>query len=236
MNTAAHSLAEAPPPAPADAPISQHQQQQQQQQQPPTPSDSSSATPLPSISSPTAPSTISLPSALSNQQPLPQSLDEPPPPLRQSSPTSPAHYTFEPPPHHHHHQHSHHHLHPSSPPLRKDTCSSISTQGTTATSASTETTNTSYSADTSPNLHQSIFSVKDGSDVSNSRRTSRRRTGPLSQESRERAALIRKLGACNDCRRRRVAVSFPTGLKLLKYDLHTNTAFSRPSATQVTIT
>ncbi|PTB74028.1 hypothetical protein M440DRAFT_1404237 [Trichoderma longibrachiatum ATCC 18648] len=51
----------------------------------------------------------------------------------------------------------------------------------------------------------SIFSLKDGSDVSNSRRTSRRRTGPLSQQSRERAALIRKLGACVDCRRRRVA-------------------------------
>jgi hypothetical protein len=97
--------------------------------------------------------------------------------------------------------------HPTSPPVRKDTASSISTQATTATLASTETTNTSYSADTSPNLHQSIFSVKDGSDVSNSRRTSRRRTGPLSQQQRDRAALIRKLGACNDCRRRRVAVS-----------------------------
>lgn len=95
----------------------------------------------------------------------------------------------------------------ASPPMRQDTGSSISTQATTATLASTETNNTSYSADTSPNLHQSIFSLKDGSDVSNSRRTSRRRTGPLSQQSRERAALIRKLGACVDCRRRRVAVS-----------------------------
>ncbi|KAJ6443076.1 acetamidase [Purpureocillium lavendulum] len=95
--------------------------------------------------------------------------------------------------------------HPGSPPPRKDTTSSISTQATTATMASTETNNTSYSADTSPSLHQSIFSVKDGADVSNTRRTSRRRTGPLSQQSRERAALIRKLGACADCRRRRVA-------------------------------
>ncbi|PNY29240.1 Uncharacterized protein TCAP_00844 [Tolypocladium capitatum] len=96
-------------------------------------------------------------------------------------------------------------IHQSSPPPRKDTTSSISTQATTATLASTETNNTSYSADTSPSLHQSIFSVKDGADVSNTRRTSRRRTGPLSQQSRERAALIRKLGACSDCRRRRVA-------------------------------
>lgn len=124
---------------------------------------------------------------------------------------------------HHHQQHHHHHQHHqipmpstpstthfapiSSPPLRQDTSSSVSTQATTGTLASTETNNTSYSADTSPNLHQSIFSLKDGSDVSNTRRTSRRRTGPLSQQSRERAALIRKLGACGDCRRRRVAVS-----------------------------
>ncbi|KAL7897042.1 hypothetical protein HDV63DRAFT_395654 [Trichoderma sp. SZMC 28014] len=98
-----------------------------------------------------------------------------------------------------------HYVSIASPPLRQDTGSSVSTQATTATLASTETNNTSYSADTSPNPHQSIFSLKDGSDVSNSRRTSRRRTGPLSQQSRERAALIRKLGACVDCRRRRVA-------------------------------
>lgn len=95
----------------------------------------------------------------------------------------------------------------STTPLLKDTASSVSTQATAATLGSLETNTTSYSADTSPNLHQSIFSIKDGSDVSNNRRASRRRTGPLSQQSRERAALIRKLGACPDCRRRRVAVS-----------------------------
>ncbi|KAK2002909.1 hypothetical protein LX36DRAFT_194920 [Colletotrichum falcatum] len=95
----------------------------------------------------------------------------------------------------------------ASPPLRKDTNSSISTQATAASAAtnmSADTSNTSYSADTSPNL-TSIFHVKDGSDVSNRVRASRRRTGPLSQQQREKAALIRKLGACNDCRRRRVA-------------------------------
>ncbi|CAM1510136.1 Fc.00g004710.m01.CDS01 [Cosmosporella sp. VM-42] len=199
MNSAAaHSLAEAPP---AAAPISQHHQQQPLQS-PTQTSDSLPPVSLPSISSPPAPPSASLPAAL---QGLPPNPDEPPP-LRQSSPTSPSsHYTFEPH-HHQQQQHGHHlHPHPTSPPLRKDTSSSISTQATTATLASTETNNTSYSADTSPNLHQSIFSVKDGSDVSNNRRTSRRRTGPLSQQSRERAALIRKLGACNDCRRRRVA-------------------------------
>ncbi|KAM5342854.1 hypothetical protein ACJ41O_013820 [Fusarium nematophilum] len=214
MNSVAHSLAEAPLPAPA--PVSQHQQQQPQPPPSPSPSQPTSVsetapTPvLPPISSPSAPP-VSLPAALAavtasaavSAHSLPQNPDELPP-LRQPSPTSPAHYTFE---QHQQQQqqHSHHHLHPVTPPLRKDTCSSISTQATTATLASTETNNTSYSADTSPNLHQSIFSIKDGSDVSNNRRTSRRRTGPLSQQSRERAALIRKLGACNDCRRRRVA-------------------------------
>ncbi|KXJ91210.1 hypothetical protein Micbo1qcDRAFT_63576 [Microdochium bolleyi] len=52
---------------------------------------------------------------------------------------------------------------------------------------------------------QSIFSVKDGAEIMQNRRASRRRTGPLSAQQREKAALIRKLGACIDCRRRRVA-------------------------------
>ena len=215
-------MAEASPIATTSS-INQHQQPQP----PPSPSPSqptsaseTAPTPsLPSISSPSAQS-ASLPAVLAAAtavasvptHSLPQNPDELPP-LRQPSPTSPAHYTFE---QHqqqqqqNHHHHNHHHIHPVTPPLRKDTCSSISTQATTATLASTETNNTSYSADTSPNLHQSIFSIKDGSDVSNNRRTSRRRTGPLSQQSRERAALIRKLGACIDCRRRRVAVSHVT--------------------------
>ncbi|KAI1059356.1 hypothetical protein LB507_003491 [Fusarium sp. FIESC RH6] len=217
MNSVAHSMTEASPTATTSS-INQHQQPQP----PPSPSPSqptsaseTAPTPsLPSISSPSAQS-ASLPAVLAAAtavasvpaHSLPQNPDELPP-LRQPSPTSPAHYTFE---QHqqqqqqNHHHHNHHHIHPVTPPLRKDTCSSISTQATTATLASTETNNTSYSADTSPNLHQSIFSIKDGSDVSNNRRTSRRRTGPLSQQSRERAALIRKLGACIDCRRRRVA-------------------------------
>ena len=94
---------------------------------------------------------------------------------------------------------------PSSP-MRKDTGSSNSTNATDATAvtnASAETGATSYSVESS----QSIFSVKDGAEVSSNRRASRRRTGPLSAQQREKAALIRKLGACADCRRRRVAVS-----------------------------
>ena len=97
---------------------------------------------------------------------------------------------------------------PSSP-MRKDTGSSNSTNATDATAVtnvSAETGATTYSVESS----QSIFSVKDGAEVSNNRRASRRRTGPLSAQQREKAALIRKLGACADCRRRRVAVSFVT--------------------------
>ncbi|KAI0173574.1 hypothetical protein GGR52DRAFT_580168 [Hypoxylon sp. FL1284] len=92
----------------------------------------------------------------------------------------------------------------SATPIRKDTASSTSTNATDATAvsnASTDTNSTAYSVESS----QSIFSVKDGSEISHNRRASRRRTGPLSAQQREKAALIRKLGACADCRRRRVA-------------------------------
>jgi hypothetical protein len=90
--------------------------------------------------------------------------------------------------------------------MRKDTASSTSTTAsdtTAVTTTSTDTSTTAYSVESS----QSIFSVKDGSEISSNRRASRRRTGPLSAAQREKAALIRKLGACPDCRRRRVAVS-----------------------------
>jgi hypothetical protein len=100
-----------------------------------------------------------------------------------------------------------------SPPLRKDTPLSNPSPttspaaGNSRLSAESSGNNSSYGAETSPTLHQSVFSVTDDSDLSNHRRATRRRTGPLSQQQREKAALIRKLGACSDCRRRRVAVS-----------------------------
>ncbi|RYP61242.1 hypothetical protein DL769_007783 [Monosporascus sp. CRB-8-3] len=92
----------------------------------------------------------------------------------------------------------------ASTPLRKDTASSNSTNAsdvTAVTNATGDTSATAYSVESS----QSIFSVKDGAEISSNRRASRRRTGPLSAQQREKAALIRKLGACADCRRRRVA-------------------------------
>lgn len=101
----------------------------------------------------------------------------------------------------------------ASPPARKDTNSSTSTSATSvtfATIASADTAGTTFSVDSSPTYQtsqQPVFSVRDGGDGATVRRTNRRRTGPLSAPQREKAALIRKLGACQDCRRRRVAVS-----------------------------
>ncbi|KAM7202373.1 hypothetical protein V8F33_002781 [Rhypophila sp. PSN 637] len=159
-------------------------------------------------------------------------------------------------------QRAHQSEHPTSPPARKDTNSSISTDFTATTNATVrssrreDTAATTYSVaapsrrspgpqpsntTSSPDSYmtseprvaagsprsrrdsinpaiqrrlleapaeiptQAVFSVKDGSDVAAQRRPSRRRTGPLSEEQRRRAALIRKLGACTDCRKRRVA-------------------------------
>lgn len=106
---------------------------------------------------------------------------------------------------------------PSSPHMRIDAASSASPTVTTVTSGSAAVATSSevsgdpppYSADAdvSPTFAtQAIFSARDGSDQNAIRRPSRRRTGPLSASQREKAALIRKLGACGDCRRRRVAV------------------------------
>lgn len=96
-----------------------------------------------------------------------------------------------------------------SPPLRKDTRCSTSTNATTATNASqpsNETCATTHSTASSPTAFssQNVFAVSDGSDV-NSRKQKRRRTGPLTTEQRTRAALIRKHGACSTCHNRRVA-------------------------------
>lgn len=99
----------------------------------------------------------------------------------------------------------------ASPPVRKDTISSTSTTATAATVAtiaSNDTAATALSIESPTNNYNghAVFSVADA-DTASHRRPSRRRTGPLSAEQRERAALIRKLRACQDCRRRRVAVS-----------------------------
>lgn len=106
---------------------------------------------------------------------------------------------------------------PASPPVRKDTISSTSTTATTSSGATITSNNTAATAlsiesPTDNYNGQAVFSVADGATPERPldpaiRRASRRRTGPLSAEQRERAALIRKLKACVECRRRRVAVS-----------------------------
>lgn len=99
-----------------------------------------------------------------------------------------------------------------SPQLRTETYPSASAAGENmrqSRAPSVETASNGYSlSGFSPTNHasQGVFPVN-GSDPSKDRRANRRRTGPLSTEQREKAAIIRKLGACSECRRRRVAVS-----------------------------
>jgi hypothetical protein len=99
-----------------------------------------------------------------------------------------------------------------SPPRRIETYSSASAAGENSRQSrapSAETTSNSYSlSGFSPTNHasQGFFPVN-GLDSSHNKRANRRRTGPLTEGQRERAAIIRKLGACTECRRRRVAVS-----------------------------
>ena len=136
------------------------------------------------------------------------------------------------PPHGGHpHEHDRHNG-SASPPVRKDTISSTSTTATTSTDAtvtSNDTTATALSIESpSHSYHgQAVFSAAGGDPIltphriNSSLRPSRRRTGPLSAEQRERAALIRKLRACPDCRRRRVAVSNGASFVILEFDLLT---------------
>lgn len=92
-----------------------------------------------------------------------------------------------------------------SPPVRKDTQLSTSTTATNATSnAATATSPTSSASSPTAIPGQTLFSINNA-DTSQGRRGNRRRTGPLLPEQREKAAIIRKMGACDDCRRRRVA-------------------------------
>lgn len=100
----------------------------------------------------------------------------------------------------------------SSPPSRKGTDLSTATTTTTATNA---TTNNLVSSETAATAHgiassptaipgQNLFSIANP-EGGEGNRPNRRRTGPLNPEQRRKAAIIRKVGACDECRRRRVA-------------------------------
>lgn len=99
------------------------------------------------------------------------------------------------------------------PPFLKSTNDSTATTTTRTTSSSlpsAEEVTTSSSIDTSSTTldSQPGLLAQDGLDEPDERHTpkpTRRRTGPLNQEQRVKAAIIRKMGACQDCKRRRVS-------------------------------
>lgn len=100
----------------------------------------------------------------------------------------------------------------ASPHLDKGPHSSASSPSTHFTPQGTHSTKTPAAGHTtnqfSPtNISQGVFSVNGNANVPGPRRAKRRRTGPLTPEQRQKAAVMRKVGACQECRRRRVAVS-----------------------------
>lgn len=94
----------------------------------------------------------------------------------------------------------------ASPPSRKDTELSTATSATSNSLVSSDTAATTHSIASSPSAipGQNLFSVANPEGGEGSR-PNRRRTGPLNPEQRRKAAIIRKVGACDECRRRRVA-------------------------------
>lgn len=95
---------------------------------------------------------------------------------------------------------------PTSPPTQHETLPSTNAPAIVNANAG-EAASTPYSNASSPitGPSQTVFPINEALDRASNRRASRRRTGPLSAESRERAGVIRRVGACDDCRRRRVA-------------------------------
>lgn len=95
---------------------------------------------------------------------------------------------------------------PISPSTQHDTAPSTNAAVFGSLTAG-ETASTPYSNVSSPTSgpRQVVFPLHETSEYGGIKKPSRRRTGPLSAESREKASVIRRLGACEDCRRRRVA-------------------------------
>ena len=110
---------------------------------------------------------------------------------------------------------------PGASPVRQDTTSSTSTiapSSTPATILSGDTAAAGHNNGPLPScsgqagdVPASPVSGGKARDVSESRRPragNRRRTGPLTHVQRQRASIIRRIGACLDCRKRRVAVGY----------------------------
>jgi hypothetical protein len=110
------------------------------------------------------------------------------------------------------HTHTRTHTGSASPPVRQDTISSISTLATIASNVSTAQALESPLTPTYENqahLHGQVTfrASPSASEGASKKKGARRRTGPLSEEQRHKAALMRRIGACDTCKAKRVGVS-----------------------------
>lgn len=113
------------------------------------------------------------------------------------------------------------------PPL--DSASAKSVRLTSAGLSSVEPTSSfaNIAPQRTPLKSPSKVTIQNGQYLADERRTpkgARRRTGPLNKEQRIKAAIIRKIGACQDCRRRRV--SCDPARTLLSFPSHNLSLFS----------
>lgn len=94
------------------------------------------------------------------------------------------------------------------PPLDSTTTNSIRRTSAGLPSGESTSTLANIELPRTPLKSPSKAAIQNGQDLADERRTpkgARRRTGPLNKEQRIKAAIIRKIGACQDCRRRRVS-------------------------------
>lgn len=94
------------------------------------------------------------------------------------------------------------------PPLESATTNSVRRTSAGLPSGGPTSTLANIELLRTPLKSPSKAAIQNGQDLADERRTpkgARRRTGPLNKEQRIKAAIIRKIGACQDCRRRRVS-------------------------------
>lgn len=118
-----------------------------------------------------------------------------------------------------HHPATHSRTGSASPPVRQDTISSISTLATIASNVSTAQALDSpltptYDNQAHLNGQGTFRASPSASDGASKKKGARRRTGPLSEEQRHKAALMRRIGACDTCKAKRVGVSTASYIKL----------------------
>lgn len=119
------------------------------------------------------------------------------------------------------------------PPLDSATTNSV--RRTSAGLLPVETTSTLANIELprTPLKSPSKAAIQNGQDLADERRTpkgARRRTGPLNKEQRIKAAIIRKIGACQDCKRRRVSCDPARTLSSLSFHLLSSNSPPCPSS------